>query len=179
MAKLSKSDWLEEGFKILSEFAQDKLRIAYLCERLHVTRGSFYHHFESIENYTDELLQEWERKNTLNLIKNAGKGGSPWEKMQILAEEIAQASQTVEAAIRSWSFYKPLIKSYLEKVDDIRLGYLRQLFEDMGLERNLAHRRAQIDYAVLVGLQQLYPNISKREMEELWRVYVEMLPEHN
>ena len=31
MARLSKEDWLEEGFRLLSEFAQDKLRIAYLC----------------------------------------------------------------------------------------------------------------------------------------------------
>ena len=104
MARLSKEDWLEEGFKLLSEFAQNKLRIALLCDRLGVTRGSFYHHFESIENYVEALMQRWEKQNTLDAIEVAQAGNSPLERMDLLNQKVAQANQKVEAAIRSWSF---------------------------------------------------------------------------
>ena len=60
MPKLSKEDWLEKGFEILSEFNQDKLRIQYLCDRLGVTKGSFYHHFQGIQGYISELLLRME-----------------------------------------------------------------------------------------------------------------------
>ena len=171
MARLSKHDWLEEGFKILKAFAQDKLRILYLCERLKVTRGSFYHHFKSIDAYIAELMKEWERQNTLEFIRASSKGGNPEERMALLNQKVIEADQSIEAAIRSWSFYHPLVKQHLQQVDQIRLTYLEGIFLDMGYtpEKALAH--AKLDYAVLVGLQQLYPKTIAEEMESLYEVY--------
>lgn len=171
MARLSKENWLEEGFNLLSEFAQNKLRIAYLCERLQVTRGSFYHHFESIEQYVEELMEEWERQNTLDAIKAAEQGSTPLEQMELLNLKVAQANQKVEAAIRSWSFYHPVVKKHLAQVDEIRLAFLSNIFQQMGMDKTLAQKHARLDYAVLIGMQQLYPEISPQEMEALWEVY--------
>ncbi|MEL7340174.1 MAG: TetR/AcrR family transcriptional regulator, partial [Bacteroidota bacterium] len=101
MARLSKEDWLAEGFKVLSEFAQHKLRILYLCERLGVTRGSFYHHFESIEDYIEQLMQSWEQQNTLQLIELANTAEGPKERFQKLNEMVVSLDQSIETAIRS------------------------------------------------------------------------------
>ncbi|WP_170110403.1 TetR/AcrR family transcriptional regulator [Flavilitoribacter nigricans] len=171
MARLSKEDWLDEGFKLLSEFAQNKLRIAFLCERLGVTRGSFYHHFDSIDNYVEELMRAWEKQNTLDAIAAAEAGISPMERMELLNRKVVQSNQKIEAAIRSWSFYQDVVKLHLTLVDDIRLEFLVRIFRDMGMEQSLAEKQAKLDYAVLIGMQQLYPDISAREMEELWEVY--------
>lgn len=171
MARLSKEDWLEEGFKLLSEFAQNKLRIALLCDRLGVTRGSFYHHFESIEHYVEALMQRWEKQNTLDAIEAAQVGKSPLESMELLNRKVAQANQKVEAAIRSWSFYHPVVKTHLKRVDDIRLDFLVRIFQQMGLEESIAQKSAKLDYAMLIGIQQLYPDIRPQEMEALWEVY--------
>ena len=170
MARLSKENWLQEGFKLLSEFAQDKLRILYLCERLQVTRGSFYHHFSGIEDYIGQLMEAWEQENTLNLIKGANRGVTPDERMELLAVMIADSNQTVEAAIRSWSFYHPIVQRHLERVDAVRLTYVQQIFEDMGLPKKLSLKRAKLDYATLIGIQQLFPKISKKELAALWEV---------
>lgn len=168
--RLSKENWLEEGFKLLSEFAQDKLRILYLCERLGVTRGSFYHHFSGIEDYVQQLMEQWEKENTLRLIKGSNEGATAEERGELLAQLVAERNQTVEAAIRSWSFYHPIVKKHLQKVDEIRLAFLKQLFEEIGVEGELAELRAQLDYATLIGIQQLFPNISKEQMQALWEV---------
>ena len=171
MARLSKEDWLAEGFKLLFEFAQDKLRIAFLCERLGVTRGSFYHHFESIDNYVEDLMRVWEKQNTLDAIEAAQLGKSPLESMELLNRKVVQANQKIEAAIRSWSFYQPVVKKHLDRVDETRLTFLTNIFQQMGMEKVVAQKHAKLDYAVLIGIQQLYPNITPREMEGLWEIY--------
>ncbi|MEM8906518.1 MAG: TetR/AcrR family transcriptional regulator [Bacteroidota bacterium] len=173
MARLSKKDWLEEGFKILSEFAQNKLRILYLCERLKVTRGSFYHHFQSIEAYIVALMQEWERQHTLTFIREASRGGDPKARMLLLNQQVIAADQSIEAAIRSWSFYHPEVNQHLARVDQIRIAYLEGIFRDMGFPPDKALAKAKLDYAILVGLQQLYPKTTAAEMEALYEVYLE------
>lgn len=177
MARLSKEDWLAEGFKLLREFAQDKLRILYLCKRLGVTRGSFYHHFKGIEDYIAALMESWEQENTLRLIKSANKGQSPEERMEILAQMIADSDQTVEAAIRSWSFYHTKVKKHLSKVDELRITYVEEIFKDLGAEPELALKKAKLDYAVLVGVQQLFPDASSGELRSLWEVHKQSIME--
>ena len=171
MARLTKEDWLAEGIKILSEFAQNKLRILYLCERLKVTRGSFYHHFESIDDYISSLMKKWEEENTLEFIRVSNQGDDPLKKMNILDNRIGNAQQTVEAAIRSWSFYNPLVKEHLDRVDQERLAYLEKLFIEMGYKKKIAVAKAKIEYGLLIGLQQLNPNVSKQEMQAIFEVY--------
>ncbi len=175
MSRLSREDWLEEGFRILTEFAQDKLRIQYLCDRLKVTRGSFYHHFSGMEHFIECLMDRWEEQNTVALIKGANEADSAEEQMNRLAQLVANRNQAIEAAIRSWSFYHPIVKKHLEKVDRVRLDYLVQLFEAVGFSSDKARLRAQLDYATLIGIQQLYPTISQAQMKALWEVQKEII----
>ncbi len=173
MPRLNKQDWLKEGFKILGEFAQNKLRILYLCDRLSVTKGSFYHHFKNIDDYIAELMKAWEEENTLDFIKEASKGTTPEEKMERLNLQVVQTKQAIETSIRSWSFYHPVVKEHLLRVDKTRLAFLQGIFEEMGNERDSAMKLAKLEYAILIGLQQLFPNISAKEMEAIYEVYLE------
>ncbi len=170
MARLSKEDWLKEGFALLSEFAQDKLRILELCKRLKVTRGSFYHHFSGIDNYIEALMESWEEQNTLQLIESSNAGKSPEERMEILSVMIGERNQSVEAAIRSWSFYNPVVQKHLKRVDKTRMLYTQQIFKEMGFDPQIAELKAKLEYATLIGIQQLIPHASKKELLELWEV---------
>ena len=171
MARLTKKDWLEEGFKILTGFAQDKLKILYLCKRLGVTRGSFYHHFTSIENYVSELMEAWEEQNTIEFIRVASQGKTFDEKIELLDEQVINSDFSLETSIRSWSFYHPTVKKHLEKVDRIRLSFLENIFEESGLSPEEAKLKAKLEYILLVGLQQLFPGISKDEMVAIYELY--------
>jgi len=176
---LSKKEWLEEGFKLLSEFAQDKLTMQYLCKRLKVTRGSFYHHFKGIEDYVQKMMEKWEEENTQQLVVVSNKSESPLEAMEILAQSISLKNQVIEAAIRSWSFYHPIVGAHVQKVDAIRLQHLTNIFIQMGLSSERANLRAKLDYGVLVGIQLLFPKIAKTEMEQLWAEQRTMLTSEN
>ena len=175
MARLSKKDWLEEGFRLLSQFAQDKLRIAYLCDRLKVTRGSFYHHFNSMEDYVAALLEEWEKGHTTELIQVSSRAESGMEKMEVLNELVFRADQSIEAAIRSWSFYHPKVRQHLQKVDNLRLSYLQELFQQMGQSPDDALALAKLEYATLIGIQQLFPDIQAKGLQHLFEFHQKRL----
>ena len=171
MPKLSKEDWLEKGFEILSEFNQDKLRIQYLCDRLGVTKGSFYHHFAGMQGFISELFLAWKQQNTLKFIELANRQGSPQEKLESLNEQVISVNQSVETAIRSWSFYHPIVQAAVKEVDSIRLEYLKQIYLSTGLGKNEAYQLAQLEYSTLVGLQFLFPQIQAEELKDLYTTY--------
>lgn len=175
MARLTREDWLAEGYKVLEAFAQNRLRIAYLCERLKVTRGSFYHHFKSIDDYKMALLSDWEKQQTLNVIDGANEEGSPEEQMEKLTQLIANSNHKVEAAIRSWGFYDSNIRRFLQEVDTKRLQYLETVYTAMGVSQDIISRLAKLDYATLIGIQQMYPDIQMEELAKLWEVQRHML----
>ncbi len=175
MARLSKEDWLQEGFKILTEFAQNKLRILYLCERLKVTRGSFYHHFTSIENYVEALVRQWELENTRQFIEEADQQGSAQGRMDVLNKLVLEKDQSIEAAIRSWSFYQPIVKQYLERVDKTRVAYLTDIMEGMGYARKEASIMAEMEYALLIGVQHLYPGKFGKRVRSIYMKYSQLV----
>ncbi len=172
---LSKSQWLEEGFKLLSEFSQDKLRIQYLCDRLKVTRGSFYHHFTGIDNYIEEMMEAWEEENTHAMMRQANEGTNAEESMDLLSKAVSTKNQSIEAAIRSWSFYQPTVAKHLAKVDKLRLQFLKGLHSRMGRSDEEAALLADLDYGALIGIQQLYPNIAQEKMKALWAMQKKLI----
>ena len=171
MKRQSKEDWLEEGFQILSEFNQDKLRIQYLCERLGVTKGSFYHHFQGMQGYISELLSEWKQRNTLKFIELANRQVGPQEKLESLNKQVITVNQAIETAIRSWSFYHPEVQRVVREVDTIRLEFLKQIYLSTGVGDREAYQLAQLEYSTLVGLQFLFPHIGSEELKELYTTY--------
>ena len=46
--RLAVDDWIQAGFALLADGGPNALRIDRLCERLGVTKGSFYWHFTDL-----------------------------------------------------------------------------------------------------------------------------------
>src|SRR5436190_89599 len=53
--RLTADDWVQAGFAVLAESGPNALRIDRLCERLEVTKGSFYWHFTDLSAYRGAL----------------------------------------------------------------------------------------------------------------------------
>lgn len=174
MPRLNREDWLHKGLEILSAFDQDKIKILYLCKQMGVTRGSFYHHFESIEDYIGALMGHWTEQNTQRFIQVASSEEGPEAQIKVLNALVLESDLSLEAAIRSWSYYNAQVKGYLEQVDRLRLAFLEKVFSAMGMEAQLAKGLASIEYALLVGVQQLYPQLSPEELGQLFMLHQQM-----
>ncbi|HEV2238486.1 MAG TPA: TetR/AcrR family transcriptional regulator [Ktedonobacterales bacterium] len=161
--------WLREGLSILAESGVESLTIEELCRRLNRTKGAFYHHFPHRQGYVDALLLYWERKMTQDLIDLSSVEDDPLRRLHRLGAAIAErATPSLEVAIRAWAMRDPAIHPYQERVDALRLAYLRDIFTALLGDAAEGRTRASITYAVLVGGYHIMPPITGRHLTSLF-----------
>lgn len=171
MKRLKKEDWFVTGLSILEADGFSKITIENLCEILKVTKGSFYHHFGNIDGYIEALMKYWLNENTVSLIKEAEEITDSIKK-QILINELAiYHSRKSSQLIRAWSYSNNIVKGYLDKVDKLRLDYLINIKKQNGESDNNAKYTAMLEYAFLVGMQQLYSDLPKNNLETLYELF--------
>lgn len=171
MKRLGKSDWYIAGFAILEAEGFSKITIENLCSSLKITKGSFYHHFGNIDGYVIALMKHWLQVNTIDYINKTEacvEGISKAEKLNNLA---MQSSYKMEQVIRAWSYSDPVVKEYVEKADALRLEYLTMLKEEDGMDKQTAKDAAILEYAILIGMQQLCPDISKEQLTTIYKLF--------
>ena len=71
MTRITRDDWIDEGFHILVEEGDGARTVDAPCGRLERTRGSFYHHFDGRRGYVRALLLTWERQATDPLMETS------------------------------------------------------------------------------------------------------------
>jgi len=57
--RLTREDWLDAAFATVVESGVDQVRVLVLADRLGVTRGSFYWHFDDHAALISALLDRW------------------------------------------------------------------------------------------------------------------------
>jgi AcrR family transcriptional regulator len=152
---LSRSAYYEAGLEVLAERGHGGLTIATLCERLGVTKGSFYHHFRDMAEYVDLLLVHWAAEHATRLIALSESVADPRERFDLLQGIAVGLPHGAEAAIRAWSWSNDSVASAQQRVDRARLAHLTDAGIQVGLDPERAGRMALISLSVLVGMQQL------------------------
>lgn len=171
MKRLGKSDWYIAGFTILEAEGFSKITIENLCSSLKITKGSFYHHFGNIDGYIMALMKHWLQVNTIDYINKADACEEGVSKIEKLNDMVMQSSYKMEQVIRAWSYSDPVVKEYIDQADTIRLEYLTLLKEQEGMDTQTAKDAAILEYAILIGMQQLCPDISKEQLMAIYKLY--------
>jgi AcrR family transcriptional regulator len=165
---LSRSAYYEAGLELLSERGHGGLTIAALCERLGVTKGSFYHHFGDMAEFVELLLGHWESEHATRLIALSESVSDPEERIDLLQGIAVGLPHGAEAAIRAWSWNSEVVAAAQQRVDQARLAHLTRAGIDAGLEAARATRMAKISMSVLVGMQLLERPARETSMEEVF-----------
>ena len=171
MKKVNKKDWLEKGLELLASDGFQKITIDNMCTVLKVTKGSFYHHFQNTEGYVEALMKYWMEKNTVDFINSTEAITEINDKHDRLNELVSSASQKAEQVIRAWSFSNETVRKYVQQVDDMRMKYLDNLNIQKGMDVKEVHDYSILEYAALIGVQQLCPNISKEDFSKLYQLF--------
>jgi AcrR family transcriptional regulator len=151
-SKLGRQDWLNIGIQTLIEKGIEAVRVDPLAKLLNVTRGSFYWHFKNRDDLLEEILNEWEARNTKNIIEQIeGLNSSPSAKLLSLLEIAAKDDNLLEKAIRVWSVNDARAVGAIARIDQQRLAYLQNLFLQLGFSEIDSKVRAQIAYSVRLG----------------------------
>jgi len=169
VGRTSRDDWIEEGFRILSEEGDGALTVDALCARLDRSKGSFYHHFAGRDAFVEALLSAWEKQVTDRLIATGRGDAAVEDRLRALNREASELRiARLERAIRGWAAREPQARSVQDRVDRRRLAFLAELCAERMGSGEAATRLARVLQLTFVGAQHLDPPL---EGEELYRTF--------
>ncbi|MCX5472540.1 TetR/AcrR family transcriptional regulator [Alcaligenes nematophilus] len=123
MRKLTRDDWIEAGLNNLDLEGHSGVSAERVARRLNVTRGSFYHHFCSREDFVRALLSAWEQDYTERMLDYAAQGAGPTQVLKRYIHIAADKQPNREVAIRAWALHDPVVAEYQTRVDARRLAF--------------------------------------------------------
>lgn len=143
--RLSREAWLQQALDILAE-DPEHLRIDELAERLGVSKGSFYWHFENRSDFIQAMAEYWRDTYTSAVAEEVIESDlSAEDQLRIvLKETLVVKVARYDLAVRAWARHEPSIRSVISEVDAIRLKTLTSVFLDMGFDEKEARMRARV-----------------------------------
>ena len=173
--------WIEAAYLLLAEQGHSAVTIERLTAATAKTRGSFYHHFGSMETFVARLMADWQERNIERIVRLAHATREPGKRRKVLNREAGQLDARVETAFRIWAGLDPQVRTACDAVDDRRVSVLAQDLIDFAgalgcdLPDREATALAQIEYAAFVGGMLLGSNGKSSLSLDLGRKYDDML----
>lgn len=158
-SRLGRDDWLRAALHLLAETGEPEgIRIDALCQRLSVTKGSFYWHFKGRADLIDGLIDYWAGRFHHEIQAELGKvpKDQPLEFLLALSEFWKAGSFTsTDAAMRRWAAMDARVAKAIQSADAFIMDHLVEMFVALGKPAAEAHRLAFVLMAVGVAAPQL------------------------
>lgn len=166
---LSPADWLEAGQTLLRRGGLRALKLRPLVHELHVSTGSFYHHFTDFDAYRGQLADYFADAQISGLIGAISRAeADPIGRIRLLALTVRRRGLSrLSIAMRAWAEGDERARRAVDRHDAVVLGFLTDCVEANGFGRHDAGVRA---YALMtLGLSKVHaPHLSMPAlMEEL------------
>lgn len=152
-ARRTQRDFFDAAFEVLEGSGFPALTASALCDRLGVSRGSFYHHFDTFESFVAGLLTDWETRYSRDLITRAETVTDLDRRLNYHVELAAELPHGAEAAMRVWGTVEPVVAAAQRRVDQLRFDSLAELLRTHGIPNAEAEIYATIALNTLIGLQ--------------------------
>lgn len=169
--RFDREAWLAAALDVLAEEGQAKLRIDKLAADLGVTKGSFYHHFRSRDDFVQQLLDYWSRNYTDRFIEEiSALEVSPQDRvLEMMRLIVRERLDRFDIAFRSWAAQEPSVAETVLNVDTRRHFFCRSLFAEMGFEGAELEFRTHAFLAYQVGKGVIYVPEVLRDPDERLR----------
>jgi AcrR family transcriptional regulator len=170
MAGLSPADFFAAALELVGERGAEGLTLATLCERVGVTKGSFYHHFDSMASLHEGMLAHWEAAQ-IGQARGALAATEPRARLAVLRGLAVAAQHETEVAVRAWAtWYEPAAEAY-RRVQDGRQRTLVHTFRQLGIDEAHAATLARVGRALMAGVQSEVGNVDRTVMDEVLTEY--------
>jgi len=174
MTHLLRTDWLAAGFDVLVNEGAEALTLDTLTRKLHITKGSFYHHFRNVEDYKNALLDSWEQQYTTRVIAMSETTGDPARVFDRFLAVLASELPNIEICLRSWAFQDEQVRGYVQRVDEARVAQARVWFEKMGHDSTQAEWLARMLYVLLIGCYSIFPPIQGDKLQKTMTQFLQI-----
>lgn len=159
--RLNRDAWLDAAFHAVVEGGFDNVRVLVLAERLGVTRGSFYWHFEDHAELIDALLQRWlQREEERDALLTRESDPDPIVDMERLLDVALShggdhlENLNFELALRGLGRRDEAVGKMVLRVDQSRLKRFEQRFLRLCGDAQVAADMAALFYLTVAGSYQ-------------------------
>src|SRR5687768_7401878 len=179
----SREDWTEIALRALAERGLQAVAIEPLAAGAGVTKGSVYHHFPNREALLKATAERWEREHTEKVIELVEAEQTPHDKLRTLFGTVLDRDRegSVELALLAGA-ENEVIAPVLQRVTKKRIGYLAELFEQLGFDEDHARKRALIAFSLYLGQVQMFatvPGLVEPVLDEAVQVLTQAAVAHN
>jgi len=148
-----RSTWIEAGLAALASGGPDAVRVDLLAKALGVTRGGFYWHFASRQEFLDALLDAWEHRSTDEVLQRVEEeGGDARDKVRKAGMlTFSRELLPVDLAVRDWARRDRSVGRRLQRVDNRRMEYLRALIGTFSDDPDDVEARGMLAFSLVIG----------------------------
>jgi AcrR family transcriptional regulator len=168
--RLSKEEWLDKALEAINKEGFGRLKIDHLVTSLGVTKGSFYWHFKNRNNFVLELIEYWDAKFTILVIKHIenfeGNGRERLLELMLFIthHQLAQYDFAIQALAQNEPKIFPMVKEVLSR----RFAYVASLFSEMGFRGGDLKFRSRV--TVMFMSQEQNSLLRESKEEQLKRI---------
>jgi AcrR family transcriptional regulator len=171
VARVVREDFFASAFATLAEEGFPSVTAAGLCQRLGVTRGSFYHHFDSFDDFITGLISYWRRTYTEDLVAQARETSSSlMELLSACVHAAAALPHDTEIALRAWGTVNAEVHDAIHQVDELRVAALTDAIAEYGLSKAIARGYSRLSLAGLVGAQMTQTPLTEHYLNDIFGV---------
>lgn len=168
VTRTPRRQWIAAGLQALASGGPDAVRVEALATGLGVTKGGFYGYFADRTAFLNELLDEWERRSTADVLARVkAEGGDATAKIRRAGALTFSAELLpVDLAVRSWSHHDSTVAACLRRVDNARIDYLRSLFTTFVADPDEVEARSTLALALAIGQHFMAADHGRRSRRE-------------
>ena len=170
--RFTKSDWLTLGLEVLSQQGSEALTLERLCESAAKTKGSFYFHFNTIDAYLVEMIEQWLETYTTQIIT---RHSIKTQRLDLLNQLVTQLDLDLETGIRNLACRNKTIQELVTHADQMRLEWLAELYVNSGnYDKQQANALAAIEIAAFTGFRLNKPDMQAQEARLLYDRFLKL-----
>lgn len=156
-SRLSVDDWIQAGYSLLADEGLQSLKIDRLCDRLCVTKGSFYWHFTDMAGYRTALIDSWGgQRGDEHRVYTDIRDHPPRDRLSMMMNAlISPRHWRLERTMREWARSDPHVAKSVEASDRLVLRTVQQAYTDLGFGAGEAELRAGTTFAAGIGFLHL------------------------
>lgn len=175
--RTARSEWIEAGLAALAGGGPDAVRVDVVAQALGVSRGGFYHQFESRPAFLAELLDTWERRSTDEVLERVEREGGDARTKASRAGMLtfSDALLPIDLAVRDWSRRDDAVAARLRRVDNSRMAYLREQIATFRSDPDDVEALALLAFSVAIGNHFVAANHAGRSRAQVLRRAVSLL----
>ena len=168
---ITRNGWLDSGQELLRERGIEGVSIRALTEILGVSKGSFYHHFEDLQDYLTALADYFSNEQLTDFFARARRQATedPRTRITELSKIVLNSEgRKLMSSMRAWAKHNKAAAASVRKLDRLSLRFFEDVFRDLGFSSKDAKLRAFLFIAsTVVDIDESLVGLTNREFEKM------------